>query len=61
MKTNLRPTEDLTRAEAAVLLYRLRQRLDLVKAQYKHVEETVLATETLTMVLKSSKSRSFNH
>ena len=28
-ENELRPTEDLTRAEAAVLLYRLRQRLDL--------------------------------
>lgn len=52
-ENELRPTEELTRAEAAVLLYRLRQRLDLVKSQYKHVEETVLGTETLTMVKKA--------
>ena len=52
-ENELRPTEELTRAEAAVLLYRLRQRLDLVKAQYKNVEETVLGTETLAMVKKA--------
>ena len=52
-ENELRPTEDLTRAEAAVLLHRLKQRLDLVKAQYKHVTETVLGTETLTMVKKA--------
>ena len=33
----LRPTEALTRAEAAVLLYRLSKKLDLVKSQYKNV------------------------
>ena len=48
-ESELRPTEDLTRAEAAVLLYRLSQRLDLVKDQYKKAE-TVLGTETLSMV-----------
>ena len=49
----LRPTENLTRAEAAVLLYRLRQRLDLVKSQYKHVNETVLGTEHLNVTKKA--------
>lgn len=49
----LRPTENLTRAEAAVLLYRLRQRLDLVKAQYKNVNETVLGTEHLNVTKKA--------
>ncbi len=52
-ENELRPTEELTRAEAAVLLYRLKQRLNLVKSQYKNVEETVLGTETLTMVKKA--------
>ena len=47
----LRPTEELTRAEAAVLLYRLRQRLDLVKSQYK--QETVLGTEHLSVTKKA--------
>lgn len=52
-ENELRPTEELTRAEAAVLLYRLRQRLDLVKTQYKKVEETAFGTETLSMVRKA--------
>ncbi len=52
-ENELRPTEDLTRAEAAVLLYRLRQRLDLVKTQYKNVEETVLGTEHLNVTKKA--------
>ena len=52
-ENQLRPTEELTRAEAAVLLYRLRQRLDLVKDQYKNVTETTLGTEHLTMVKKA--------
>lgn len=49
----LRPTEDLTRAEAAVLLYRLSRKLDLVKAQYKNVNETVLGTEHLNVSKKA--------
>ena len=48
-ESELRPTDALTRAEAAVLLYRLSQRLDLVKDQYKKAE-TILGTETLNMV-----------
>ncbi len=52
-ENELRPTEDLTRAEAAVLLYRLRQRLDLVKDQYKKATETVTGTEHLNMVKKA--------
>ncbi len=47
----LRPTDYLTRAEAAVLLHRLSQRLNLVKSQYK--KETILGTEHLTMVKKA--------
>lgn len=49
----LRPSDDLTRAEAAVLLHRLKQRLDLVKDQYKKSTETILGTEHLTMVKKA--------
>lgn len=52
-ENELRPTDELSRAEAAVLLYRLKQRLDLVKSQYKHVSETVLGTEHLTAVKKA--------
>ncbi len=52
-ENELRPTEDLTRAEAAVLLYRLKQRLDLVKTQYKAVNETVLGTEHLNVTKKA--------
>ncbi|MBD5401389.1 hypothetical protein HDR58_01115 [bacterium] len=51
-ENELRPTEDLTRAEAAVLLYRLRQRLDLVKNQYKNVE-TIQGTEHLKVTRKA--------
>lgn len=50
-ENELRPTDELSRAEAAVLLYKLRQRLDLVKSQYK--KETILGTEHLTMVKKA--------
>lgn len=49
----LRPTDELTRAEAAVLLYRLSQKLHLVKAQYKGVTETVLGTEHLNVTKKA--------
>src|SRR5574344_7278 len=52
-ENELRPTEDLSRAEAAVLLYRLKQRLDLVKAQYKGAKETVLGTEHLAVTKKA--------
>lgn len=52
-ESELRPADTLTRAEAAVLLYRLRQRLDLVKAQYKSVNETVLGTEHLNVTKKA--------
>ena len=51
-ENELRPTEALTRAEAAVLLYRLSQKLDLVKAQYKG-SETVLGTEHLNVTKKA--------
>jgi hypothetical protein len=52
-ENELRPTEYLTRAEAAVLLYRLSQKLHLVKSQYKNVTETVLATEHLNVTKKA--------
>ncbi len=52
-ENQLRPTDELTRAEAAVLLYRLRQRLDLVEDKYKKSTETILGTEHLTMVKKA--------
>ena len=52
-ENELRPTEDLTRAEAAVLLYRLSKKLDLVKAQYKGATETVLGTEHLNVTKKA--------
>ena len=52
-ESELRPTEDLTRAEAAVLLYRLSQKLHLVKSQYKNVAETVLGTEHLNVSKKA--------
>ncbi len=52
-ENELRPTEALTRAEAAVLLYRLSKKLDLVKAQYKGVTETVLGTEHLNVTKKA--------
>ncbi len=52
-ESELRPTDELTRAEAAVLLYRLEQRLGLVKAQYKGANERVLGTEHLNMVKKA--------
>ena len=51
-ENELRPTEALTRAEAAVLLYRLSKKLDLVKAQYKGTE-TVLGTEHLNVTKKA--------
>ena len=52
-ENELRPEDELTRAEAAVLLYRLKQKLDLVKSEYKNGAETVLGTEHLTMVKKA--------
>ena len=50
-ENELRPEDCLTRAEAAVLLHRLSQRLNLVKSQYK--KETILGTQHLTMVKKA--------
>ena len=47
----LRPTDTLTRAEAAVLLHRLREKLSLVKSEYK--QETVLGTEHLNVTKKA--------
>jgi len=52
-ENELRPTEDLTRAEAAVLLYRLSQKLHLVKSQYKGANETILGTEHLNVTKKA--------
>jgi hypothetical protein len=52
-ENELRPTEDLTRAEAAVLLYRLSQKLHLVKSQYKNAPETILGTEHLNVTRKA--------
>lgn len=52
-ENELRPNDELTRAEAAVLLYRLRQKLDLVKAQYKNIEETAPNTEHLKVTRKA--------
>ncbi len=52
-ESELRPTEDLTRAEAAVLLYRLSKKLNLVKSQYKGADETVLGTEHLNVTKKA--------
>lgn len=45
----LRPADELTRAEAAVLLARLRDKLSLVKDQYVGGPEKVLAVETLNV------------
>ena len=49
-ENELRPTDELTRAEAAVLLYRLRQKLNLVKSEY--VNEEILGTEHLNVSKK---------
>ena len=53
-ENELRPTEELSRAEAAVLLYRLRQRLNLVKSEYK--SESVLGTEHLNVSKKAESN-----
>ena len=53
-ENELRPTDELTRAEAAVLLYRLRQKLNLVKSQY--VNEEVLGTEHLNVSKKAESN-----
>ena len=50
----LNPNADLTRAEAAVLLYKLYQRLNLVKPQYKNTtQERVLGEEHLNVTDKA--------
>ena len=50
----LNPNSDLTRAEAAVLLYKLYHKLNLVKPQYKNtVSERVLGTEHLNVTDKA--------
>ncbi len=51
-KNELRPNDNLTRAEAAVLLARLKDKLGLVKDQYKG-KETLLATEHLDSTKKA--------
>ncbi len=45
----LRPTDELTRAEAAVLLARLRSKIGLIKDQYLGAKEQVLGTEHLNI------------
>lgn len=49
----LNPQNDLTRAEAAVLLYKLYNKLNLVKPQYKNTSERVLGTEHLQVTDKA--------
>ncbi len=50
----LNPNADLTRAEAAVLLYKLYNKLNLVKSQYKNtVTERVLGNEHLNVTDKA--------
>ncbi|MBR1943003.1 S-layer homology domain-containing protein [bacterium] len=50
----LNPNRDLTRAEAAVLLYKLYQKLNLVKSQYKNTaSERLLAVEHLDVTDKA--------
>ncbi len=53
-ENELRPTDELTRAEAAVLLYRLRQKLNLVKSEY--VNEEILGTEHLNVSKKAESN-----
>ena len=49
--SELRPNDILSRAEAAVILYRLRQKANLIKSQYVGSDlEKVLGTEHLTAV-----------
>jgi len=48
----LLPNKNLNRAEAAVLLYKLKQRLSAVKSQYLN-KETLLATEHLDVTKKA--------
>ena len=52
--SELRPNDVLSRAEAAVILYRLRQKAGLIKSQYVGSElEKVLGTEHLNAVKKA--------
>ena len=53
-ENELRPTDELTRAEAAVLLYRLRQKLNLFKSEY--VNEEILGTEHLNVSKKAESN-----
>ena len=48
----LLPNKNLNRAEAAVLLYKLKQQLDAVKDQYKS-KESLLSTEHLNVTKKA--------
>lgn len=50
---NLEPNRNLTRAEAAVLLYKLYQKINLVKPQYKNTKETTKTTEHLDVSKKA--------
>lgn len=52
--SELRPNDILSRAEAAVILYRLRQKANLIKSQYVGSDlEKVLGTEHLNAVKKA--------
>jgi hypothetical protein len=52
--SELRPNDILSRAEAAVILYRLRQKAGLIKSQYVGKElEKILGTEHLEAVKKA--------
>ena len=49
----LEPNRNLTRAEAAVLLYKLYQKINLVKPQYKSAKETISNVEHLDVSKKA--------
>jgi hypothetical protein len=51
-ENELRPTEELTRAEAAVLLYKLKKSLGVVKEEYV-ASETVVGVEHLDVTKKA--------
>ncbi len=53
----LEPNRDLSRAEAAVLFTKLKDKLSLVKPQYMPVPEEFLCVEHLNMVRKSPDHR----
>ncbi len=56
-KNKLEPNRNITRAEAAVLLTELKNKLAVVKPEYKGPQESLLSTEHINMVRRAPANK----